>query len=360
MKNFLSGLSFLFLLIALPICGVWLDGKPVVTYLEFPPLTYYVKHTPFSCPAFLGLLFFITIILCPISARFFRGIHQDESKPLPSVQKFPWWATFGICIVTISWIFAWNRFAWFKELQPYTFFPLWFGYILIINGLSFRRTGHCLLVDRPHYYLTLFPVSAVFWWFFEYLNRFVQNWHYLGIETFSAVEYVIHATICFSTVLPAVLATEEYLSTYPKLSKPMMHFKKVHIRKTNAMGWAMLVIASISLTGIGIWPDYLFPMLWLAPLLIITSIQTITGRKTIFYSLRNGNWQPILLPALAALICGFFWEMWNVKSLAHWEYSVPFVQRFHLFEMPILGYAGYLPFGLECKVVANLLRGEQA
>ena len=46
----------------------------------------------------------------------------------------------------------------------------------------------------------------------------------------------------------------------------------------------------------------------------------------------------------------------NYNSLAHWEYSVPFVQRFQVFEMPVLGYAGYLPFGLECVVVANLLR----
>jgi hypothetical protein len=60
----------------------------------------------------------------------------------------------------------------------------------------------------------------------------------------------------------------------------------------------------------------------------------------------------VWLPALAALFCGFFWELWNVNSLAHWEYSVPFVQRFHIFEMPILGYAGYLPFGLECMVVS--------
>jgi hypothetical protein len=34
-------------------------------------------------------------------------------------------------------------------------------------------------------------------------------------------------------------------------------------------------------------------------------------------------------------------------------YHVPFVQRFHIFEMPLLGYAGYLPFGLECLAVAE-------
>ena len=59
--------------------------------------------------------------------------------------------------------------------------------------------------------------------------------------------------------------------------------------------------------------------------------------------------------ALAGLVCGFFWEMWNYGSLAHWEYSVPLVHRFEIFQMPLLGYSGYLPFGLECLAVARLL-----
>ena len=49
--------------------------------------------------------------------------------------------------------------------------------------------------------------------------------------------------------------------------------------------------------------------------------------------------------------------MWNFRSFAHWEYTVPYVQRFHLFEMPLMGYAGYLPFGLECLAAASLLPG---
>jgi hypothetical protein len=47
--------------------------------------------------------------------------------------------------------------------------------------------------------------------------------------------------------------------------------------------------------------------------------------------------------------------MWNAGSLAHWTYSIPFVQRFMIFEMPVLGYAGYLPFGLECAVIGELI-----
>jgi hypothetical protein len=53
--------------------------------------------------------------------------------------------------------------------------------------------------------------------------------------------------------------------------------------------------------------------------------------------------------------------MWNHGSLAHWEYAVPYVDRFRIFEMPLLGYAGYLPFGIECAVISNLvLRGQTA
>jgi hypothetical protein len=57
----------------------------------------------------------------------------------------------------------------------------------------------------------------------------------------------------------------------------------------------------------------------------------------------------------AALACGLLWELWNWGSLAKWHYSLPYVQRFLVFEMPLLGYAGYLPFGLECALVMDLV-----
>jgi hypothetical protein len=61
------------------------------------------------------------------------------------------------------------------------------------------------------------------------------------------------------------------------------------------------------------------------------------------------------LAAVAALLCGLCWEMWNSRSMVHWEYAIPSVHGFKLFEMPLLGYAGYLPFGLECLAVVTLV-----
>ena len=89
--------------------------------------------------------------------------------------------------------------------------------------------------------------------------------------------------------------------------------------------------------------------------MIIISVQAILGRDTIFAPIKDGNWRKIFLLAVSALICGFFWEMWNFLSLAKWIYSIPFVGEFKIFEMPVLGFAGYLPFGLECAVIAQML-----
>jgi hypothetical protein len=40
-----------------------------------------------------------------------------------------------------------------------------------------KRSGRSLLTESPARFAMLWPVSAIFWWFFEYLNRYVQNWY---------------------------------------------------------------------------------------------------------------------------------------------------------------------------------------
>ena len=354
-KIFLLVILLFVFLVGLPLLGVLVAGKNVIQYCEFPPLTHYVSHAPFSWYLFSGL---VIIAILVFALLFFQLHHKRSSaglKTQTSPTAFPWWGSLGLLLILLSWVVAWNRFPLFHLLQPYTFLPLWLGYILFINGLTYFRSGSCLLAGRPTYFFILFPVSACFWWFFEYLNRFVQNWYYVGIDDFSVIEYVFHASLCFSIVLPVVLSTEELLSSYPGLTEPLKASFVIPCRRNRFIKIGVLLVISIGLAGIGIWPDYLFPLLWLSPLLIIVTTQKMMGQATIFDTLRRGDWRPVWLPALAALFCGFFWELWNVKSYAHWVYSIPFVQKAHIFEMPILGYLGYLSFGLECKAVASLV-----
>ena len=353
-------LAIAMLMVALPSMGILAAGYDPAAYLEFPPTTRYVQHAGFSWPWFI---FFATanfFLMGGLAVAVYYGwvnTRKRGASPLPTA-TFPWWGWAGLALCLVFWFLAWHRFTWFQPLQRHTFQPLWTGFIFFISALVVKRSGSCLLLRRPLAFLLLFPASAVFWWVFEYFNRFVQNWYYTGVEDMSPGEYSFFSTIAFATVLPAVISMTELLLTFPSLSTGLVHCRAVSLPVSAWLPRIILALSAIGLALIGICPDQLFALLWVSPLLIILSLQTLAGRPTLLAPLRRGDFRPLVVPALAALLCGFFWELWNYYSLARWTYAVPFVQRFHLFEMPIVGFGGYLPFGLECLVAGSMVVGD--
>jgi hypothetical protein len=340
-------------LVCLPMAGVLLRGLPVADYLEFPPLTRYVQHAAFSWVAFTLMATGILAVVLPFDIWVLR--HRGAATRPRNKGPLPPWGWLGLLVMLIGWCLAWTRFRWYATFQPYTFTIPWIGYIVLVNAQTYRRSGCSMMTHYPRYLVTLFVLSAGFWWFFEYLNRFVQNWYYVGIDGLGRLEYFILATLPFSTVLPAVLSTRDLLRTFPEVGAGLDGFLRVRIPSPGVLASAVFVASSIGLCGISIWPDYLFPLLWLAPLFLITSAMALAGKATLFAPISEGKWRELYLLGMAGLVCGLFWEMWNFYSLARWEYAVPFVGRFKLFEMPMLGYAGYLPFGLECAVAGQLV-----
>lgn len=344
-KKILTGFAATFLLIALPLTGAWLGGLPLDAYMEFPPGNdLHVQHAPFSWPIFIGLAVFeaAAILIAYLISRL-----GPASRRTSATRAFPWWGSLAILWTGLWWVLGWNRFPWFASLQHHTFTPLWLGYIVIVNALTWRSTGRCLLTHDTAYLLKLFPLSAGFWWFFEYLNRFVQNWTYGGIDSLTPLGYFIFATAAFATVLPAVMSTLELLEAWGIAARANQFL----VRPPPNLLRALLVGSSLTgLLFLGLAPDYLYPLLWLAPMGVLLPFQSLENFSRIFPSIGT-----LLRLSAAALICGFFWELWNWHSLAKWFYHVPFVQKFHLFEMPALGYFGYLPFGWECACIAGLI-----
>ena len=337
------------LMVALPVTGAALAGKPIGGYLKCPPQAGFVAHAPFSWPAFVVLAIACGLLLAPFIRGMFAKEPHEHGDP-PTSRPYPWWGWAGLALCVAAWVLSWTRLSWFAGLQRYTFAPLWVSYVLTVNALRYRREGRCMMLDRPRFFLFLFLPSAVFWWFFEYLNGFVHSWYYLGIAHLSSTQYFILASLPFSTVLPAVIGTYELLDT-PRMRARAEALLTSRLPSPRRVAIAMLVLAGAGLALIGVLPDYLFPLVWISPALIFAAIYVLRDRTFPSVMPPVLRRQIVLLP-LAALICGCFWEMWNFYSLAKWKYEIPLVGGFHIFEMPLLGYLGYLPFGWECGLIA--------
>jgi hypothetical protein len=341
------------LVLLLPLLGAAAAGKPLAGYLQFPPRTPDIPHAPFSLPVFLGL----ALLILATTAPFFRRLLSFPAVPgrRSPAGSLPWWGWAGAALGAASWILAWGRFPWMGALQAHTFTPLWAAFILLVNALVCRRTGGCLLLSRTRRFLLLFPVSAAFWWSFEYLNRFVGNWYYPDPPGFGAGEYFLFATLPFATVLPAVLSTRELLLSFPRVDGAFREWGPLSPPSPRRIGLAALLLSCAGLFAVGIVPDLVFPMVWVAPPLLLISLAALRGEPHSLSGIAEGDWRSFAASSLAALSCGFFWEMWNYGSLAKWVYAVPYVDALHIFEMPLLGYAGYLPFGVLCAEVGDRL-----
>lgn len=355
-------------LLGWPLACAWLGDRQELLegVRAFPPRTedwgldpakLWNMRRPFSWPVFSGMVMGVLGVILPFVWRLFRGVGIPGRPDVRARQScgshvFPWFGWAGLALGAGGWVLAWNRFAWCAWAQPHTYLPLWTAYILVMNALCVKRSGRCLMTSYPLPYAMLLPVSAAFWWFFEYLNRYVWNWYYRGVGDMNVAEYAFFATCSFATVLPAVTATAAWVGTFrPFADRRLCGLVRFDVhRRTSIAG--MVLTASAGLTGIVLCPDLTFPLLWVSPLAVFLTVQVLMGEKTVLDGLCSGDWRLVARFALAALICGGFWELWNFHSSAKWVYAVPYVQAFQIFEMPVVGFAGYLPFGLECAAVA--------
>ncbi|MEN8240944.1 MAG: hypothetical protein ABFS17_03395 [Chloroflexota bacterium] len=248
---------------------------------------------------------------------------------------------------TVNWIGDGLRTSW-------AFFPLWLGYCLAVDGLVLLRKGTSLFTRSKTRYLGLFAVSVLGWWLFELLNWRTQNWAYLGTETFSRLEYGLLASLSFSTVIPAVFGTAELVGTFGWVKRLEPGWK---IADTKRNAWLVFLLGWLMLALMLAWPRYFFPFMWLSVFFILEPINLWLGNRTLASSVSKGDWRPLVSLWLGGLICGFFWELWNFYSYPKWVYFVPGVDFWHIFEMPALGYGGYLPFAMELYAMYHYVRG---
>jgi hypothetical protein len=232
------------------------------------------------------------------------------------------------------------------------FFPLWLGLILAVDGLVLRRSGSSLLTRSRRDFIRLFFASVAVWWLFEALNQRLGNWIYLGIDQMSTLTYVLASSVAYSTVIPAVFEMAELIGTF-RWTERFNNATPLVVQQRSLHLLALIGLAMLAL--LLIWPRWFFPLTWISLILLLDPLAYHLGRPSLLGLLEKGQRRPLVLLALGALACGFFWEMWNFYSYPKWIYDIPMFGYAHIFEMPLLGYLGYLPFGLELYPMTHLL-----
>jgi len=116
---------------------------------------------------------------------------------------------------------AWLGLAWILGCQalllagtPFVedFFTalVWWGYIVLVDGLVRRLRGRSLLVDAFPEFRNIVALSIPLWLVFEYYNLFLDNWHYVGLPSNPRVRFLGYA-VAFASILPALIETADLI-----------------------------------------------------------------------------------------------------------------------------------------------------
>ena len=228
---------------------------------------------------------------------------------------------------------------------------LFAGYILFINHLIKLLTGNSPLNLQRDYFVWISATSAVLGWLLVYLNLFVASW---VTQPENLIMQSLLYTPLFALLGPAVLITRALLGSFGGLLKFLSRGIPLSRFRNESLVLGLAPLAVLGLTGGAAWPEKLFWLLWLAPLLLLAALQLLWGESTIFSGLKSGDWGRLICAALAGLIVGNFVVFAYQNNGGIIDLTLP---------IPFFAQLGYATFGLLClqlsDVVAENWRGKR-
>jgi hypothetical protein len=98
------------------------------------------------------------------------------------------------------------------------------------------------------------------------------------------------------------------------------------------------------------------PLVWLGFAFLLDPINGRLGERSILGEFFTGHTRSMPLFFVAGFIAGVFWEFWNYWATTKWVYDVPYLGDLKLFEMPVLGFLGFMPFIVESFAIYVFVR----
>jgi len=271
----------------------------------------------------------------------------------------------------------------------------WTGFIICADAIVFRATGDSWLRSAPREFTWLALVSIPLWVMFEGFNLVIRNWHYAGLPENPVLRCFGYAW-SFATIWPALFVGADMIgvvrgsqraggarlaearaesrasggesggpgelvgsglpgSAHPLNANPINPPAPPAYAALVSVAAGALMLAAPFLVSREL-ARYMAAPVWLGFIFLLDPINARLGAASLWTDWRAGRRDRLINLVLSGFLCGVLWEFWNYWARAKWIYSVPIMERFKIFEMPLPGYFGFPAFALECFTLYVFLR----
>ena len=228
----------------------------------------------------------------------------------------------------------------------------WWSLLLALDGWKARRTGGSFVFDAGREFLFSAFLSVPVWLMFELFNLRLRNWSYHGLPP-SLPERWAGYFLAFATVIPALKILAGLIRSFG--------VKTIRIRRGLTVSPELLRICAASgLTCLAltlVWPKIFFPLVWLGFIFLVEPLNYGRRGPSLLRGLEEGDAALPVVWMLAGLAAGILWELLNFWAGSHWEYHIPYLNFGRIFQMPVFGFGGFLPFALEIFAIDALAAG---
>ena len=230
----------------------------------------------------------------------------------------------------------------------------WWSFILVMDSVNFRIRKVSPLSESTQGFLFSAFISVFVWLIFELFNLRLRNWHYHDLPS-HFIERWLGYFIAFASVIPAIREIACFIEEFLKKKSLALFRVKVTPRflKFCVLLGVLFMLLTIS------WPRLFFPLVWLCFIFLLEPLNFWLKNATFLADQEKKDWARIWSWVLAGLAAGIFWELWNSFAGSHWEYSLPYLNFWRIFHMPVFGYTGFMPFALEIFAFYQLFTGIQ-
>jgi len=262
-------------------------------------------------------------------------------------QRYPAYGWIGLISLAVA------EWLMFRGVEPVaTFFtPIaWTAYALIADAAVFAIRGHSRLRDAPRQFVKMALLSIPLWLIFEAYNLRLGGWTYVGDLPLSLPLRWAAYGWAFATIWPGIFLTADLIESFGWWDAPArpIIFSPATQKALVTLGAVLLLVPVIMPRSIG---SFLFGAVWVGFIFLLDPINFRLGLPSFEADLASGRLGRFFSFLVSGFVCGLLWEFWNFWAAAKWNYIFPIMQKEKIFEMPVLGYLGFLPFALECFVM---------